>query len=194
MAAFTPRRHAAAGVRGCVLLAVARWQDRCMQLTALILSLLAFAVSLGVARQQLSLARHANSLPVLTAMFKEHRDPELADVRSFLHQAAGTADPTMGFAAFGDRRQGVLQLAWYYDNLGALVAHDVIDVAPVAGYLGGAMLDVWRILEPFIITERASRSSSPDAGRWQQYFENLAVVVRGCKLEHERQPTRSCGY
>jgi len=121
-------------------------------------------------------------------MFKEHRHPALADTRAYLHRI-GELEATLGFDAFGDRRDDV-QLAWYYDNLGALVAHDVIDVDPVAGYLGGAMTDIWRILEPFVATERMRRSASPDAGRWQQYFENLVVLVRETGPDSARKRQR----
>ncbi|KUN81119.1 hypothetical protein AQJ66_24460 [Streptomyces bungoensis] len=63
-------------------------------------------------------------------------------------------------------------MAWYYDNLGALVTHGVVEVEPVFGYLGGSVISVWERIEPLVTVERARRMHSglPDPDRWQQYL------------------------
>jgi hypothetical protein len=74
---------------------------------------------------------------------------------------------------------------WYYDNLGALVAHKIVDIEPIAGYLGGSVVDMWTALEPLVRAERNLRLSASDPARWQLYFEHLALHV------HKVPPAKS---
>ena len=91
-----------------------------------------------------------------------------------------------------DCRDLVRELAWFYDNLGALVAHGVIDIEPVSGYLGGSVISVWERLEPVVLAERARRAGNgmPDPNRWQEYFENLYHLVREVPADRSRAQTR----
>ena len=81
---------------------------------------------------------------------------------------------------------------WFYDNLGALVAHDIIDLEPVAGYLGGSVMDCWTKLAPLVRGEREQRMirGSGDPDRWQDYFENLDALVREHGPERARRELR----
>ena len=149
-----------------------------MSVAALIISLVALALSGWSSVRQLRLARHANSLSTLVELFKEHRSPELADARHFVCSRLPSMDVSKGLAALDERDQQLVRtLGWYYDNLGVLVAHGVVPIDPVAGYLGGSVIECWQRMEPLVHAERAKREQMSDPTRWQEYFENLYLLV-----------------
>jgi hypothetical protein len=100
-------------------------------------------------------------------------------------------DLSLGLDALPEDKQNLVRsLAWFYDNLGALVAHGVIDIAPVSGYLGQSVLAYWERLQPLIEAERKKRQDSHDPDRWQIYFENLYHLTRGLPPEKARSAQR----
>ncbi len=82
-------------------------------------------------------------------------------------------------------------MAWYYDNLGTLVAHGHVDLEPVSGYLGESMALVWARMEPLVRAEREVRAGTNDPQRWQVYFENLVALVRECPPAEARRRQRA---
>ncbi|MEU1519946.1 hypothetical protein ABZ490_48885 [Streptomyces sp. NPDC005811] len=129
-----------------------------VEIAALVVSLLAFAVSGVVSLRQLRLSQHANALPVAVDLFREHRSVRLAQARTFVHEELPGCDLGLGLEGLPEEgRDLVRELAWYYDNLGALVAHGVVDIDPVSGYLGGSVISVWEHMEPLVRAERARR-------------------------------------
>jgi hypothetical protein len=151
-----------------------------VSLAAVVLAGVGTVVAIRVASRQLTLARHANAVPVLVGLYGEHRGKRLADARRFVYHDLGSFDPKNGLDALdAENRELVRDLAWFYDNLGALVAHDVVDIDFVSGFLGGSVASTWTELEPFIRGEREKRKGhATDPERWQMYFENLATLVR----------------
>ncbi|MFF3399697.1 hypothetical protein ACFYW6_14375 [Streptomyces sp. NPDC002659] len=151
-----------------------------MNLAALILSIVAVVVSVFFSYRRETLARHSNTLPVLVTFFSDHRSDRLAEAREFVYKDLSNYDLSKGLAGLPEDKQGLVrELAWFYDNLGALVAHDVVDVEPVSGYLGVSVVLSWEKLEPLVQAERAARTpSGVDPQRWQAYFENLYYLVR----------------
>ena len=118
-------------------------------------------------------------MPVLIDLFREHRSKRLADARQFVYFDLHKCDLSLGLDALPeDKKALVRDLAWFYDNLGAMVAHGVVDIAPVSGYLGQSVLLNWEKMEPFIQAERKKRQDSYDPERWQIYFENLYHLIR----------------
>ncbi len=152
-----------------------------VDVAALVISFLALAVSGYFAWQAVKLSRQANASRVLIDLFTEHRSERLAKARHFVHNELRPYDPRDGLDALPpDKRALVQDLAWYYDNLGVLVHHKVVDIKPISGYLGGSVLDVWPKLKPFIDAEREKRRVAGTAhpGRWQIYFEILHQRVQ----------------
>lgn len=158
---------------------------------ALGISLTTAALGYFFGRRQALTARQANQVPVLVDLFREHRSEKLAATREFLRAFDSTEiDAGLGLAALpADKRVSVRELMWFYDNLGVLVAHGIIDLEPVAGYLGGSVMAYWNKLAPLIAGEREQRrrAANPDPDRWQEYFENLAVLVRDPGPEQARR-------
>ncbi len=149
-----------------------------MQLAALVISIVALLTSTLTGARAITLARHSNAMPVLVDLFREHRSPELAYGRYFVHNQLPT-DVTAGLHSLPEDKRAVIRnLAWFYDNLGALVTHGVVDIAPVSGFLGGAILSVWEDLRPLVDAERNKRQGrDPDPQRWH-YFEILYELVK----------------
>ncbi|WP_405809268.1 hypothetical protein OG729_31350 [Streptomyces sp. NBC_00210] len=141
---------------------------------------MAVGVSVFFSYRREMLARHSNTLPVLVNFFSDHRSDRLAEARDFVYKDLSKYDLSQGLAALPeDKQKLVRELAWFYDNLGALVTHNVVDVEPVSGYLGVSVVLSWEKLEPLVQAERAMRTpSGVDPKRWQAYFENLYHLVR----------------
>lgn len=164
-----------------------------MEIAAVVVSLAALAVSSFASLRQLRLAEHANTMPVLVDLFREHRSVQLARARQVVYEQLPACDLSAGLEGLPEsERHLVRELAWFYDNLGALVAHGVVDIEPVSGYLGGSVISVWERMAPLVQAERAKRAANnlPDPNRWQEYFENLYHLVREIPPEQARARTR----
>ncbi|MEV6107018.1 hypothetical protein AB0M28_20220 [Streptomyces sp. NPDC051940] len=171
-----------------------------MEIAALVVSLLALGATGIVSARQLRLTEHANTLPVLVDLFREHRSVHLALARETVFRHLPTWNISAGMEGLPEAERNLIRdLAWFYDNLGALVAHGVVGIRPVSGYLGGSVISVWEQMEPLVRVERAKRSQMglPDPDRWQEYFENLYHLVRQmpppqarAKTDLWRLPTR----
>jgi hypothetical protein len=152
-----------------------------MALAALFVSIVATLSAAAAAiyvKRQTKLIRHANSLPVLVDLFTEHRGARLAEARKLLYERKGQLDLERGLDQLPQEEAALIrELSWFYDNLGALVAHDIVDLGPISGYLGGAVLENWATLAPIVTVERKLRSDLADPERYQEYFENLAVLI-----------------
>ncbi|MGI5405179.1 DUF4760 domain-containing protein [Streptomyces chartreusis] len=164
-----------------------------MEIAAVLVSVVALGVSGLASLRQLRLTEHANTLPVLVDLFREHRSVRLARARRVVYEQLPTYDLSAGLAALPESEgELVRELAWFYDNLGALVTHGVVDIEPVSGYLGGSVISVWERMEPLVQAERSTRARNdlPDPNRWQEYFENLYHLVRETQAQQARAQTR----
>ncbi|MET9894453.1 hypothetical protein ABZZ47_30405 [Streptomyces sp. NPDC006465] len=160
-----------------------------MDVAALIVSITALMATVVVSLRHLTLARHANTLPAVVGLFQEHRGAELARARHIVVNELADRDLSEGLGAVPEEhRQLVLDLCWFYDNIGALVAHGVVPLAPVSGYLGGSVVETWKIVRPMALAEREKRRrlGFRDPERWQAYYENLYRLVLMAPPEEAR--------
>ncbi len=117
-----------------------RYRDRStlgdfVDIAALVVSITALAATLltspSPARTSPASRTH---LPAVVGLFQEHRGAELARARHIVANELVGRDLSDGLAAVPEEyRQHVLNLCWFYDNIGALVAHGVVPLAPVSG-------------------------------------------------------------
>jgi hypothetical protein len=152
-----------------------------MQLGALLVSITALLTSVTVAATQIRVSRAGNSVQTLIGLFTEHRSHYLAESRHVVFNDAENWDLSQGLAGVPEEhRVQVRDLMWFYDNLGVLVAHGVVDIRPVSAYLGGSVLEMWVKLEPLVQAERRKRAVAgfSDSGRWQYYFEFLVKMAK----------------
>jgi hypothetical protein len=159
-----------------------------MELTALIVSMLAVLTSIFLGLRALMLARHSNTMPVLIDLFREHRSIRFAEGRRFAYKDLAKHDLSQGLPGLPEEKQELIRdLVYFYDNLGALVAHGIVDIAPISGYLGGSVVMVWEKVRPLVEAERNRRSNSEIPARWQMYFENLYCLVLENPPEEARE-------
>jgi hypothetical protein len=162
-----------------------------MALAAVIISIVAVMTSVILGWRALTLARHSNTMPVLIDLFREHRSDRLADARHFVYFDLSKCDLSLGMDGLPDDKKALVrELAWFYDNLGTLVAHGVIDIEPVSGYLGQSVLLYWEKMQPLVQAERKKRQSQYDPERWQIYFENLYHLIQELPPEKARSTQR----
>jgi hypothetical protein len=151
-----------------------------MEQTALAISIIAVVLSSIVGLRALRLSRQANAMPMLINLFSEHRGARLSRARRFVYRDLANLDVSQGLEGLPEEaRELVRELGCFYDNMGALVAHGMVDLETVSGYLGGSIVPIWEAMLPLIRAERASRTIFYDPSRWQAYFENLYLLVRG---------------
>lgn len=164
-----------------------------MALAAVIISIVAVMTSVILGQRALKLARHSNIMPVLIDLFREHRSDRLADARHFVYYDLPKCDVSLGIDGLPDDKKSLVRdLARFYDNLGALVTHGIIDIEPVSGYLGQSVLVYWERMQPLVQTERHKRQGQYDPERWQIYFENLYQLIREQPLKKLARPS-VCG-
>lgn len=162
-----------------------------MALSAVIISLISLAASGLLGLRALTLTRHANTIPVLVDLFREHRSRRLAEAREFVFHELPGYDLSLGLRGLPEEKRAlVLELVWFYDNLGALVAYGIVDIGPVSGYIGTSVIAVWENIWPLVEAERKRRANPSDPQYWQAYFENLISLIRQNPSENARASER----
>lgn len=153
-----------------------------MALAIAIAALVVAAIAAVISVRQLREARKANAFPATVDLFREYRSEEMVKARRLLSQELVNADPAEGIRGMpDDLARAALRVSHYLDNLGVLVAHELLDPKLAAGFLGDSTLRLWSDLGPFIFSERSFRI--PKA--YLQYFEHLASTL------HEVQPMQA---
>ena len=146
-----------------------------LSVSSLVVSILALVVSGGVAVRQLTRLRHSNMLPVAVDLFREFRTPEFRAAMRYLTGTLWSEHPPgddVGVLDLPDDvRARVVPVVSYFNNVGVLVANDVIDDATVRGFMSGSVLRAWDRTAPYIRVER-SRRADPT---YNAYFEHLAA-------------------
>src|SRR5581483_10915979 len=127
----------------------------------------------------------------------QHRSARLTDARRMVlsEETLATQDASQGFAAFDEPdRALVLDLVFFYDNLGALVVHDIVDVQLIAGYLGGSQSATGKLWNPSSTPSgRGHATSGRTTFRTLRFFsKNPAHRVRN-DLKNWRLPLDQYG-
>jgi hypothetical protein len=158
-----------------------------MSLTIAVAALLVAGIAALISARQLREATKANAFPATVDLFREYRDREMVAARRLLSQKLPAPEHATAIRDLPDDvAQAALKVSHYLDNLGVLVAHDLLEPELAAGFLGDSTLRLWRQLEPFIVRERALRK--PNA--YLQYFEHLATTLHEVQPEHVRADLR----
>jgi hypothetical protein len=133
-----------------------------------------------------------NSLPVLYSAFAEFRSPEFrAHVDNVMRNIPGQFSGR-GFETLPpDWTESAFTVCYLYDYLGGLMAHKLVDERIIVGTFATQAVQVWSIVEPFILAEREHRKTtySPFASPgFLQYYEHL--VERIVQLGGRDAPAR----
>lgn len=122
--------------------------------------------------RQLRLASGGNHLPVVLEAFKETRNPQWFSAQEYvLTELAKQHDPDCGHRGLPENALiHANTIGLFYDDLGKLVAHGVIDQSLVIGSYGTNIVRLWDALAPYVYTERRKYGLHS----WI-YFEDLAA-------------------
>ncbi|WP_369240910.1 hypothetical protein AB5J56_41080 [Streptomyces sp. R21] len=149
---------------------------------SLMLNLLALAVSIGAlttsvaaSRRQLRLAHNSNVLPIIIELFKETRTTEfLRSVEYIRSELAAQHAHADGYRHLPvEPREHIRRVGQFYDDIGKLVAHGVVDERLVLGAYSVNVQRMWQALAPYIYSERAQHGTLT-----MTYFEDLAARAR----------------
>ena len=159
------------------------WADAITAGSSAVTAVTAIIAGLFIWRQLRTL-RQTNAMSVLVNLFERHQ-ADLSKARRVVFSEISKIPRSelrcRGIYAVPRKyREDITNLAWFYDHVGLLVAERVVDLEPVAGYMGDSVITNWELLEPLITGERNRRKNDIDPDRWQWYFENLYNMILRC--------------
>lgn len=143
-----------------------------LNLATLTLSLVAIVFSWVSALRQRRLAHSSNHLPIVITVFRESRtDAWLAAQEHVLNELPGRDALKYGISGLPKQAHTHAALiGLFYDDLGKLVAHRMIDQDLVVGGYGSMIVRLWDALAPFVYAERELHLTE-----FWVYFEDLAT-------------------
>ncbi len=144
-----------------------------LALTVSVVSVLfAFKQTKANERQAISAEIDA-MLPVTLDLLKEFRSEEFIKRRGYIkYKLRNEFPPTSnGYSDLTeDALINVTVVSHFLDNLGLFVSEGLIKEQFISKFIGGEIELLWRILEPYIISERQKTNSSP---HYQKNFQAL---------------------
>ena len=151
-----------------------------LNLLALAVSGGAFATSIVTARRQLKLANDSNVLPIIIDVFKETRTPEFSQSMEYIRdQLSVIHQPNDGYRNLPEEVKGhIRRVGLFYDDVGKLVAHEVVDERLILGAYGRAIVRTWEKLAPFVYAERERHRNLT-----MTYFEDLACRAKSVPMQ-----------
>ncbi|WP_406481300.1 hypothetical protein [Streptomyces sp. NBC_01615] len=146
-----------------------------LNLLALGVSVTALATSIAMSRGQLRLAHNSNVLPIIIDMFKETRSPDFLRSVEYIRTELGPQHPHRdGYRNLPpEPREHIRRVGQFYDDVGKLVAHGVVDEHLVLGSYSVNVQRMWEALSPYIYNERARHGTLT-----MTYFEDLAARAK----------------
>lgn len=140
----------------------------------LAVSVVALIASAIVGMRQLRLSDGGNQLPVVLEAFRESREPGWLPANEYvLTTLPAKHNPEQGHRGLPDEaRVHTNTIGLFYDDLGKLVAHGVIDKNLVIGAYGTMIVRLWDALAPFVYAERRLYGL-----HFWIYFEHLAALT-----------------
>ncbi|MEU2348426.1 hypothetical protein [Modestobacter sp. NPDC049651] len=143
---------------------------------SLAIALLALAVSLWTSRRSVRATQASQQLTVVKDLLVRRHQTDFEEALATLRAAAFTSDndPRSGYDGLRptDRQRAYL-VTNYYDLLGKLVAHQIVDEDLVLGAYGHSVHWAWTALRPFVYAQRAKNRTE-----FNVYFEHLAQRAR----------------
>ncbi|GAA0262535.1 hypothetical protein GCM10010492_74530 [Saccharothrix mutabilis subsp. mutabilis] len=143
-----------------------------LNLATLALSLTALAISILLTLRQLRLASGKIHLPVVLEAFKETRAAAWFEAQEYvLNELAEGHKPQDGYRGLPEHtRTHMNTIGVFYDDLGKLVAHGMIDQSLIIGAYGTNIVRLWDAVAPFVYAERRQHGL-----HFWIYFEDLAA-------------------
>ncbi|WP_433075006.1 DUF4760 domain-containing protein [Dactylosporangium sp. CA-052675] len=143
-----------------------------LNLATLAISLTALVISMLLTLRQLRVASGGNHLPVVLNAFRETRDAAWFEAEEYvLTDLAGEHAYRGGLRGLPEpARTHANTIGLFYDDLGKLVAHGMIEQSLVIGAYGTNIVRLWDALAPYVYAERRNHGL-----HFWIYFEDLAA-------------------
>jgi hypothetical protein len=145
-----------------------------LNLAALMISLLALVVSVLLTLRQIRLSNGGNHLPVILEAFKLAHDPDsdyLNAEKYLLNDLAREHPVDLGIIGLPTAaRTHALTIGMFFDDLGKVVAHDIVHQDIVVGSFDSGIVRMWDALAPYVYQQRRASDN-----HFWIYFEDLAV-------------------
>jgi hypothetical protein len=145
-----------------------------------IISVIAVIISSFAAITSYIMSKKNNSIPIVVDMFQEFRSESFKNDQKFIFEDLRVIyKPPVGFRELNPVHQRkVMHVSHFYDNLGLLVAHKIVDERLITSFMGEAARMTWDKLEPFIRKERELiLKTNGETGDYQTFFEDLVARV-----------------
>jgi hypothetical protein len=141
-----------------------------LNLLALVISVIALGVSVVLGRRQLKLARDSHLLPIISDIFKETRSEPFMESMAYIRDRLAELPADNGYRYLpGEGRVHIRRVGLFFDDIGKLVAHHIVEENIVLGAYGGAIQRIWDIVAPYVYSERQKYNNMT-----MFYFEDLA--------------------
>lgn len=139
---------------------------------SIVLSVAALVVAVTTGVRQIRLAHGSTHLPVVLGAFQHSQTPAWFQAQQYvLTTLAAEHDPACGWRDLPDTvREQVNIIGLFYDDLGKLAAHRMIDERLIIGAYGTPIVHLWDVLAPYVYTERRNHGL-----HFWIYFEHLAA-------------------
>ena len=128
-------------------------------------------------------ARQLRNLSVLTEVLREWRTEDFQKHRRFVEaldmskydaHAADNTFPTRAWISVGAVNR-------FYDNVGMLLFHKLVDVLPILDYMGSPALVAWSRLEEFNLAQRSKRANRAIPAYMGHFNFFAELAARGCE-------------
>ncbi|MFG2941548.1 hypothetical protein [Streptomyces sp. NPDC048282] len=110
----------------------------------------------------------------MVELFRETRQPEFSHAIEYISSdLARDHSPESGYRSLPDEALRRIRLVGlFYDDVGKLVAHGVVDERLIIGSYGPNIVNMWDVLAPYFYRERELTTKA------MVYFEDLAHRAR----------------
>lgn len=141
---------------------------------ALSISIVALVASALLAFGQLRSTQRANTLAMFFDGFRETRSPEFRRSIEYVlyHLREEFPAPVSYLELPEGPKEHVRQVAFFYDELGKLVVHGIVDRDLVIGSYGLSIYRTWIAIAPYVYRERDLRQRTV-----LPYLEHMAAVT-----------------
>jgi hypothetical protein len=139
---------------------------------ALVVSLVALAISSIISWRQLRSMKSANHLPVaIELLTRDYGKPEFQRQERTMMEQLPSIVPAIPISALPEALYiDTLQVINFYDSMGILVAFGSVDENLVLATINYRIRRIWQTLEPFVRAERELRQ-----GPFLDFLEDLAA-------------------
>ena len=143
-------------------------------LVAVSLSVASLLVSALLVIRQITVARHANQVPVLVSLTEQFSTRDFYSAEKFiLEELAQKHESSLGVGGLPEEIQlKVNKIIWSANMIGLLIVQEVLDEAVVVPLYGFRFRRLWQSLEPYIAVERQNRGDYFSA-----FFEDLVCRI-----------------